>query len=352
MQNRPVARIHLDAIQANLELARQFAPRSRSMAVVKADAYGHGAVEVSRLLGDVDALAVARVEEGMSLRAAGITSPIVVLEGFIDNEELEALRIDRLTPVLHSRYQVDLLKASNHVDIPVWVKVDTGMHRLGFSVEEFRAGMTQGESLNVIGVMSHLANADDPGHRENLDQIDVFMEMTHDLDVALSIANSGAIINYPSSHLDWIRPGIMLYGCAPGAQPDDRLKAAMTLTAPVVSVNRITVGESIGYGSTWVAAKDTRVAVIGIGYADGYPRELPEGTPVLVGGQRRGVVGRISMDLTFVELDAGDQVEPGDTVILWGRGLPIEEIASLHGTIGYTLMSGLTGRVGREFCRG
>ncbi|MDZ7686601.1 MAG: alanine racemase [Gammaproteobacteria bacterium] len=170
MRNIPVARIDLAAIQANLDLARRCAPRSRIMAVVKADAYGHGAVEVSRALQGVDALCVARIDEGVTLRAAGIDTPILLLEGIIDGEELEAARIERLTPVLHSTYQTELVKGSRHKDIAVWLKVDTGMHRLGFSVEEFRHGMTTGADLNVVGVMSHLANADDPENQENINQ--------------------------------------------------------------------------------------------------------------------------------------------------------------------------------------
>lgn len=352
MTNQPIATIHLDALQHNLDLARSCARRSKIMAVVKADAYGHGAVEVARSMSGIDALAVARVIEGVALRAAGAEMPIMVLEGFIDNDELDACRIDRLTPVLHSTYQVELLKASRHADLAIWVKVDTGMRRLGMSVEAFRAGMTKGEALNVAGVMSHLANADAPGDRENLAQIEIFAHLTHDLDCELSIANSGAILHYPNSHFDWIRPGIMFYGGSPTGVIDDRLRPGMTLRAPVVAVNRVGAGESIGYGSTWTATGETDIAVVGIGYADGYPREMPAGTPVLVGGQRRAIVGRISMDMTFVLLEPGDKVSPGDHVTLWGTGLPIDEIAACAGTISYTLMSGLTARVRREYDTG
>ncbi len=349
MPNTPIAHIDLAAIRANFDLARSLAPRAKVMSVIKANAYGHGASQVARALDAADAFCVARVDEGVQLRADGIDKPILVLEGFIDADELEASRIERLTPVLHAAYQTELLKHSQHSDLPVWLKVDSGMHRLGFSPEEFRVGMTTGTSLNVIGVMSHLANADDPSHQENRDQIEIFTELTHDLDVELSMANSGGVMNYPTSHLDWIRPGVMLYGGAPDSTPDDRLKAGMTLTAPVVAVRDVAKGESIGYGSSWVAGNDTRVAVVGIGYADGYPREMPSGTPMLVNGKRRGLVARISMDLTFVELEPSDQILPGERVTVWGEGLPVDEIAGCFGTIGYTLMSGLTNRVRREY---
>lgn len=348
MTNAPVAWIHVDAIAHNLGVARQCAPRSKVMAVIKGDAYGHGALEVARSL-DVDALGVARVIEGVALREGGIDLPIVVLEGFIDENELDACRINRLVPTLHSAYQVEVLKNSRHRDMGIWIKVDSGMHRLGFSPEDFRRGMTTGDPLNIAGVMSHLANADDKNNPENRDQIEVFNELTRDLDCELSMANSGAILNYSRSHYDWIRPGIMLYGGSPAGVVDTRLAAAMTLTAPVVSVNRIAAGESIGYGSSWSARRDTRVAVLGIGYADGYPREMPQGTPVIIGGERRPIVGTISMDMTFVELDDQDEVRPGDTAVMWGRELPIDEIAAARDTIAYTLMSGLTPRVERRY---
>ena len=350
MINSPVAVVHLDAIQRNLDLAKQLSPRSKIMAIVKADAYGHGAVAVCEALTGADALGVARVSEGVALREAGIVLPILVLEGFLDLHELDVSRINRLIPVVHSQYQIDILKSSRHFEMNIWVKLDTGMHRLGFSAEEFHRGMTTGTSLGVRGVMSHLAKADRPDEPQTLDQIEVFTELTRHLDCELSIANSGAILNYPSSHFDWVRPGIMLYGSSPSGSPDERLAPAMTLMAPVLAVNTVREGEAIGYGGIWTASHDTRVAVVGLGYADGYPREMPAGTPVLVGGRRRSIVGRISMDMTFVELDDTDEVSPGDAIIFWGPDLSIDEVAAAAGTIGYTLLSRLTSRVERRYC--
>ena len=351
MLNSPVALIHLDAIARNVELARSLAPRSKIMAVVKADGYGHGAVDVSVALGDVDALGVARVSEGVALREAGIALPIMVLEGFLDLEELDVSRINRLIPVVHSQYQIDILKSSRHGDMNIWIKVDTGMHRLGFPAEEFHRGMTTGKPLQVRGVMSHFARSDLPDISETRDQIEVFSDLTRGLDCELSIANSGGVLNYPGSHFDWVRPGIMLYGGSPSGMPDARLSAAMTLVAPVLAVNNVHAGEAIGYGHLWTAPRETRVAVIGMGYADGYPREMPSGTPVLVGGERRSIVGRISMDMTFVELEEQDRVAPGDPVTFWGPDLPIDDVAAAAGTIGYTLLSRLTRRVERRYCR-
>lgn len=347
--NSPVAFIHLDAIQRNFGLARTLAPRSKQMAVVKADAYGHGAVAVSRALAQADALAVARVSEGVALREADINLPILVLEGFLDTRELDVARINRLVPVVHSQYQIDILKSSRHRDMKIWLKLDTGMHRLGFSPEAFQRVMTTGVPFAVQGVMSHLAMADTAGHADVQNQMEVFAELTRDMDCELSIANSGAVLQYPGSHFDWVRPGIMLYGGSPSGEVDARLSAAMTLTAPVVSINALRKGETIGYGGIWASPADVRVAVVGMGYADGYPREMPAGTPVLVGGERRSIVGRISMDMIFVELEDGDTVSPGDPVVFWGPALPVDEIARAAGTISYTLLSGLTSRVARQY---
>ncbi|MCB1691855.1 MAG: alanine racemase [Pseudomonadales bacterium] len=351
LANRPVAHVNLDAIQRNLDLARRLAPRSKVMAVVKSNAYGHGVISVCNAILGVDAFAVARVNEGLELREAGIELPVYVLQGFLDTTELDACRISRLVPMLHSPFQVECLKASRHRDMAVWIKIDTGMHRLGFSPEDFRLGMTGGERLNVVGVMSHLANADQPDHPENAAQIEIFNDLTRDLDCELSIANSGGILNLPDSHFDWIRPGIMLYGGSPSGVTDPMLSPAMSLTAPILAINSVTKGDSIGYGSSWYAKRDTRVAVIGIGYADGYPRERANDTPVLVGGERRYIVGRTSMDMMFVEIEQDDAVSPGDSVTLWGDGLSIDDVGSAVGTIGYTLVSRLTPRVRRDFVR-
>lgn len=351
MANTPVAHINLGAISRNFDLVRALAPSSKIMALVKANAYGHGATEVCKALAAADAFAVARVAEGVELREAGVEHSLFVLQGFIDAHEMNLCRINRMIPVLHSAYQVECLKRSRHAEMAVWIKIDTGMHRLGFSVEEFRKGMTEGSVLNVAGVMSHLANADNPDHQENRNQIQIFDDVTRDLDVELSVANSGAIMNYPNSHFDWVRPGIMLYGGSPSGEVDERLAPAMTLLAPVVAVNRVQRGESIGYGNSWFAREDTRVAVLSIGYADGYPREVPPEACVLIGGERRKIIGRISMDMMFVELAANDIVRQGDMATMWGAGLPVDEVGKTIGTIGYTLLSRLTPRVERRFVR-
>jgi len=347
MSSVPIAKIHLRAIQHNLDLARSQAPSSHLLAMVKGNAYGHGVLELAPRLQGVDAFGVARVDEGQRLRALGVKQPIVVLHGFNDRQELEACRKDALTPTLHSPHQVDLLSMHQGQDLPVWLKLDTGMHRLGLSPADFKAIIAR-RVCNVTCIMSHLANSDQLGHPLNAAQLALFEALTKDLGIHRSLANSGAILTWPSSHFEWIRPGIMLYGCSPfGDDATSGLQPAMTLTAPVLAVHRVAAGDAIGYGGIWRAQKNTRIAVLGIGYADGYPREVPAQMPVWIAGQRRPIVGRVSMDTLMVDID-DLEVAPNERAEMWGRSLPVEELAVLMGTIGYTLLSRLTPRVHRE----
>ena len=345
--NSPCAIIHLDNIESNFDLVRSCAPESQTMVVVKADAYGHGVAEVCRRLCDADAFAVARVSEGIDLREAGLQHPICILEGFLDEAEQDACLEHGLIPTIHSLYQLRQLDDQ----LPAWLKVNSGMHRLGFGIKEIEALVELIKEKSFIGVMSHLANADKAEYESNKAQLSRFREIVAKLDpaLALSIANSGGILNIPESHFEWVRPGIMLYGGSPSPRSDKRLKAGMTLTAPVISINELQAGDAIGYGSLWTAKQPCRVSVVGLGYADGYPREMPEGTAVLINHQRRELIGRISMDMTFVKIEDTDEVSPGDRVTFWGEELPVDEIANRIGTISYALMSGLTPRVKRVY---
>ena len=346
LSNTPIASIHLKAIQQNLHLARLHKPDSKVMAVVKANAYGHGAIEVCKALSEADAFAVARVNEALELRAGGITKPITVLEGFTDAREYALCIEHNLISVVHSEYQLAYL-----LDLPIWLKVNSGMSRLGFTYAELTRCRLRLKQSNILGIMSHLANADSKNHPGNINQIAAFeaAKKLLNLKVPSSIANSSAIMGLSSIDYGWIRPGIMLYGSLGGAVPDARLQAAMTLTAPVIRINTLPKGDAIGYGSSWAAQRDCRVAVVGLGYADGYPREMPEGAPVIIGGKRRQLVGRISMDMSFVLLAHSDNIRPGDRVEFWGKQLPIDEVANFGATIGHTLMSGLTHRVKRVY---
>jgi alanine racemase len=316
------------------------------MAVVKANAYGHGVSEVASSLPNANAFAVARVEDGVYLRELQPDIPIVVLEGYLDRAEANACEEYQLTPVIHSDYQLPLL--SDHQ--PFWLKFNTGMFRLGFSSSSTGTLVAQLADKNLLGLMTHLANAEDPDNARNEQQIQEFAICCAGFPAApRCVGNSGAILQLPQGGTDWVRPGLMLYGGSPNGSPLPELKPGMTVSAPVISINQLTAGDAVGYGSVWQADKSCRVAVIGFGYADGYPREMPEGTPVLVNGKRRGLVGRVSMDMCTVLLEDEDQPSPGDHCIFWGEGLPIDEIAAAAGTISYTLMTGLSPRVKRVF---
>lgn len=345
MVNAPVAEIHLSNIRANFELARQLSD-ARLMPVIKADAYGHGAAEVAAVLHDADAFAVARVSEAVHLRASVTNKSIVVLEGFLGGAELELCIEHNLTPMVHSDHQLDLLPA----DLPYWLKFNTGMFRLGFKPERAASLATTIPMEHLQGISSHFANADQAEHELNHAQAATFAEIAGVFpNVPLCIANSAAILNRGATNLDWVRPGVMLYGGAPGGESLPELKAGMTLKAPIIAINDLAPGDQVGYGSLWQATEPCRVAVVALGYADGYPREMPNGTPVLVGGKRRQLIGRVSMDMCTVLLASEDKVSAGDYVTFWGEQLPIDEIATHAGTISYTLMAGQGVRVQRAF---
>jgi len=349
--NTPSVTIHLNHILENFNLARQLASGAKVMAVVKADAYGHGALEVCKELHEADAFAVARVSEGIALKSEGIESDVYILEGFLDKEELQLCHDFNLIPYVHSEYQLDLIED----DFPIWIKINTGMNRLGFTPKQISKYLLRLKQKNIVGIASHFANADKPQYEGNQSQIETFSKVVEqlNLDVDLSFANSDCILNMPEQHLDWIRPGIMLYGSSIGglsdASRDLRLKHCMTLSAPLIAIRELEAGDEIGYGGSWRADKNCRIAVVGLGYADGYPREMPEGTPVLLQGKRRRLVGRISMDMLFVELEDEDELKLGERFIFWGEALSIDEVAECNDSIAYTLMTGLTHRVKRVY---
>lgn len=343
-----MALIHLDHIAANLSLAKALAPNSKHMVVVKANAYGHGVSEVAQHLTDADAFAVARVEEAVQLRITIPHKLIVVLEGYLDASEAAECVARQLAPVLHSNYQIDLLPEG----LPFWLKFNTGMFRLGFEPAEAQELAARLAGSNLRGLMSHFANGDDPVHELNQTQIKLFEQCVASFPVVdRCMGNSGAIMELPEGHADWVRPGLMVYGGSPNGTFTARLQAGMTLSAPIISINRLASGDAVGYGSSWSADKPCRIAVIALGYADGYPREMPGGTPVLINGKRRPLVGRVSMDMCTVLLEDEDQIQPGDPVIFWGHELPIDEIAAAAGTISYTLMTGLGHRVKHRYTK-
>ncbi len=349
-----LALVDSSAFRHNLNQARKHAPHSRVMAVIKANAYGHGLVRVARALQDADALAVARVKEGIVLRKAGITTRIVVLQGFLDRDELDAHRKFQLEPVVHSVHQLELLASCNYLNqFYIWLKLDTGMNRLGFQQADWHAVTDwlhqHQHKLAGLTWMTHLANADDVSDTTTIKQINLFREFTSDRSEAKSIANSAGILGWKQSHAEWIRPGLMLYGVSPFTDrtgSDLGLRPAMTLQSRLVSIKQLQVGDAVGYGGDWVCSRPMRLGVVAIGYGDGYPRAAQTGSLVVVNGETVPIVGRISMDMLTVDLTESPTTHEGDEVILWGEQLAVETLAKSSATIPYTLLCGITRRVG------
>ncbi|MCK4864051.1 MAG: alanine racemase [Gammaproteobacteria bacterium] len=345
--------IDLSACRHNLSVAKKAAPDSKCIAIIKASAYGHGMVNVAKALNDADAFGVARIGEAVQLREAGITLPILLLEGFFSEEELNLVREYNLDVVIHNETQIQLLEQSKSDSITIVIKVDSGMHRLGFEPKELksisqRLGKCSGTN-SVIKFMTHFSNADDKHDDKTLKQIDVFFQSIDKISVdEISIANSAGILGWPQSHATWNRPGIMLYGVSPfinGKAEDHNLKPVMTLSSQLISIKSVKKDETIGYGSTYICKKDMKIGIVAIGYGDGYPRHAKTGTPVLVNGKRCSLLGRVSMDMICVDLSEQPNSAINDPVVLWGEGLPIEEIAESSETIGYELLCGVTKRV-------
>ena len=347
MKRGACVEIDLNAITHNLSVVRQFSTKANILAVIKANAYGHGMLAVARHLNDkVDGIAVACVEEAVTLRESAIQSDIVILQGFHNQAQLDqCLKLD-LQPVCHQKWQIDLLiEARSEAQLKVWLKVDTGMHRLGIPPEEteseYKRLNTSGNVRSVC-LMSHFANADEKNNISNTRQIHEFEQCSSVLAAEASLANSAAILSLPHSIKDWVRPGIMLYGVSPFVDKDSsdfELKPVMKLSSHVIAITQLVAGQSIGYGSTWTCNRDSQIAVVGIGYGDGYPRHAKNGTPVIINGQRCPLAGRVSMDMITVDItDLAGSVTIGDEVTLWGQGLPVEEIAKQSSTIAYELL--------------
>ncbi|MBX3724726.1 MAG: alanine racemase [Xanthomonadales bacterium] len=354
MSRRVVATIHLDALRANLARVRMLAPASRVMAVVKADGYGHGLERVARALAGADAFGVASIADGQRIRAAGLDNRIVVLSGIDEPEDLPAMRALALEPVLHHESQLAWLEAERDPrPLPaVWLKIDTGMHRLGFPADEAAAVHARLLALPQVGgrieLMTHFARSDEFGESATALQADRFTQATAGLPGNRSLANSAAILGWPASHGDWVRAGGVLYGVSAVAGRTGAsfgFRPAMTLSARLLAINTVAAGEAVGYGATWTCPQTMPVGVVAIGYGDGYPRHAGPDTPVLLHGRPARLVGRVSMDLVTIDLRGHPAAAVGDTVVLWGPALPVETIAGHAGTIGYELVCGMTRRV-------
>jgi alanine racemase len=352
-----VATIDLAAIRHNYSVAKRCAPARQAFAVVKANAYGHGLGEVVTALSEqADGFAVASLEEAAEVRALQGEARILLLEGCFEAAEYQLAAQLGLDLVLHSEQQLaQLLAASLSRPLNTWLKLDSGMHRLGLEEAALRAchGRLQGAAqVAEINLLSHFACADERGHELTERQLEAFLDLL-DLDFAQrSLANSAAILTIPAAHMDWLRPGIMLYGATPFAElsaAELGLAPAMTLSAQLIAIREVAVDDSVGYGAAWRAERQSRIGTVSCGYADGYPRHAPSGTPLLVRGQRVPLVGRVSMDMLTVDLTDLPAAQVGDEVQLWGAQLPVDEVAQAAGTIGYELLTKVTRRVPRRY---
>jgi alanine racemase len=347
---RPIqAHIDLNALENNLYIARR-TTSSRLMAVIKADGYGHGLMRVAEALSGADGFALLDIQDAIVLREAGFRQTILLLEGFFSGDDLAVVAEYDLTCVIHSNWQIELLDAyPKRAALDVWLKVSSGMNRLGFMPQQVAQTMGQlrrHPAVRDITLMTHFAHADEA--RGIDEQLEVFNALAAPHRVARSLANSAALLRYPNSHGDWVRPGIMLYGASPYAETSAQqlgLKPAMTLSSRIIATQDLRSGDEIGYGALFRADRAMRIGIVACGYADGYPRHAPTSTPVLVDGQRAQLLGRVSMDMLFVDLSKLPDAQVGSRVVLWGEGLPVEEVARAAGTISYELMCALTKRV-------
>ena len=369
-----IATINSAALRHNIQLIKSFAPNQKLLAMIKANAYGQGLLPAAHILADqVDGFGVARLREALEIQETGYTGKILLVEGFFDREELLKTLSRRFDSVIHCYEQLELLeqvakewekeqqkgfwkrKTKIYFPINVWLKIDTGMHRLGVhpeQVDEFYQRLKKCPLVESISFVSHFSRADelDCGYTEK--QISTFEQATQAYpEHARSISASSGILYWKQAHYEWVRPGIIMHGISPHYEPITHLgfQPVMTLSSSLIAVRTHKAGEPVGYGGTWVSSQDTKLGVIAMGYGDGYPRNAPEGTPVLINGRKVPIVGRVSMDMLTVDLGADSQDKVGDEAIFWGKDLLIEEIAEHIGVISYELITKLTPRVIFEY---
>lgn len=358
--SRPTqALIDLNALKHNYRLACSLAPASRIMPVVKANAYGHGAAEISKALTEENAVAfaVACIEEAIELRNSHIQQPILLLQGQFTRDEIIEAANKNFWLMIGNQPQLDAItNAQLNKPVRVWLKVDTGMHRLGITPDElgnfYQRLKASSNVHDNITIATHFACADELDDPATQQQTTMFKQVVADINTETSLANSAAMLGWRQTHADWNRPGLMLYGTSPFSSAHsiaDQLKTVMTLKSQVISVRDINTGEAIGYSQSWRAERPSRIATITIGYADGYPRHAPNGTPVLINGQRAPMAGRVSMDMITVDVTDLPETQIGDEAILWGNELPVNEVAEHAGTISYELLARMPMRTPRVY---
>lgn len=348
-----VATIHLAAMQHNLSVAKLRAPGAKTWAVVKANAYGHGLERGMRAFSSADGLALIETEGAIRLREMGWQKPILLLEGFFDPSDLPVCAAHDIQFAVHCNEQIDMLEKANlSSPVDVHLKLNSGMNRLGFTPETFKAAHARLRAIGAvrsITLMTHFANADDADNAGQplIEQVRRFEQAAAGVPGERSLSNSAAVLTQPELAANWVRPGIMLYGGTPGGKTAQAfgLKPAMTLASEIIGIQHIRTGEAVGYGSRFIARKPMTIGVVACGYADGYPRHATDGTPVVVDGHRTVLAGRVSMDMITVDLTDVPGARVGSKVELWGNALPIDEVAAAAGTIGYELMCALAPRV-------
>jgi len=367
--------IDIHAFKHNLQKIQKSCPEQKIMAVVKANGYGHGIIPLIPELKNVDAVGVCCLEEAVECRIQGLKTPILLMEGFFNSEELKIICEQDFQIVIHHEEQIEILEKLNskseHDDecnkenihfkkpLVVWLKIDTGMNRLGIAPKNVNPFLERLKKIDLldesIGLMTHFSDADSPNNPKTKEQFNRFMAYTKGLSGLRSCANSAAILAFPETRADWIRPGIMMYGISPFADKlgsDFDLKPVMTLTSQIIAIHNCIKGETIGYGSTWKCPEPMPIGVVAIGYGDGYPRHAKNGTPVLVNGKEVPLIGRVSMDMITIDLRSQPSAKIGDPVILWGRGLAVERIALCADTIPYELVCGVQQRLHRVLKKG
>ncbi|MBI1174578.1 MAG: alanine racemase [Sideroxydans sp.] len=347
---RPIqARIDLSALEHNLQVARR-STSARIMAVIKANAYGHGLLRTASALNAAEGFALLDVRDAVRLREMGFRQTLLLLEGCFSADDMALLAAHELACVVHTPQQLAMLDAyPRREGLQVWLKVNSGMNRLGFAPQDVPAVMGRLKAhpaVREVTLMTHFASAGEAAGMAG--QLECFNHAVAPYRAARSLANSAALLRFPQAHGDWVRPGIMLYGSSPFDDTSAEqlgLKPVMTLTSEIIAVQQLRAGECIGYGGTFCADAAMRIGIVACGYGDGYPRHAATGTPVLVDGQRTRTLGRVSMDMLCVDLGALSGAEVGSSVTLWGAGLSIDEVARAAGTISYELLCVLTARV-------
>jgi len=359
VQNRP-AHVLIDrkAITHNFQIAKTLVPNCKVMPIIKADGYGHGmetvADALSNVLEETDEIGINGLDDVSRLRSAGVRTTLTVLSASLDLPQLNSLIDTDVRPVFFDHSQLSIFEQMDpDADLDLWLKVDTGMGRLGVLPDELPLiyqRLMAIKGVRSISLMSHLANADDPNHVANKWQIDSVLELANEFDFKeVSLLNSAGIMNYPTDAFQIVRPGLMLYGISPTVNKTARelgLKPVMTFKSELISIKRLPAGSRVGYGSAYTLDSDSRIGIVAVGYGDGYPRHAPSGTPVLVNNMLVPLIGRVSMDMIAVDLSEL-QANIGDEVVLWGADNPIENIAEMAGTIAYELTCGILPRVER-----